>query len=226
MRTLCRMSCYVGLIACALLPGYLFTLAPLGEMSPQGSPLSMSVGMLLILLAVIALLGMCWWQLLTTQVFGVSAFMTTIYMLAPIQRCPSESCGGIRVADVEAHPADEAVLAEVTPLVIIDLCAALIAPRMHLQAALKVLNQQGIEVAVYSALDAWHTRAALRNAGMMEWFDYVWHMDAMSAMEPFDYALLQAHGVINTPEELKLKPLMTRAKVPPSKVPAWMRWLA
>ena len=121
--------------------------------------------------------------------------------------------------------ADDVLIAELRPIIIIDLCAALMTPRLHLQAALKIVERNGVEVAVYSALGAWHTRAALRTAGMMEWFDYVWHMDAMREMDTQDYAVLAAHGILSTPEQLKLKSLMSAARIPVNKVPPWIKWL-
>jgi hypothetical protein len=110
-------------------------------------------------------------------------------------------------------------------LVVIDLCAALVAPRLHLQASLKVLEENGVEVALYSALDAWSTRAALRQAFMLEWFDYIWHMDALRAMEPGDLMRISDAGVLHTPKQLTAKKLMAAAGIDPNRVPAYLRWL-
>lgn len=220
MLSICKRTCFGVLIGCVLLQGFLFASAPtIATVTPS----LMVVVMLWTFLAAIVALGCVWYEQLSKP--GSDALASTIGMftLIPIRRYRRMSCGGIAVAD---NDADTAVIAEVTPIVIIDLCAALLTPRLHLQAALQVIERQGVEVAVYSALDAWHTRAALRNAGMLEWFDYIWHMDAMKEMDTLEYAILAGHGVLSTPEQLKMKPLMTAAKVPPSKVPPWMRWLA
>lgn len=228
MQMICRMSCYVGLTVCALLPICLSVSPTPGAMSNLGSLPNMGVGTLLTLLVATVGLACVWWQLLSMRAFGELVSMTGISMLDAIPVCRPMLCGGASRTDmaIESSRADYEAMAEACPLVIIDLCAALSAPRMHLQAAIEVLAEQGVEVAIYSALPAWNTRAALRAAGMMEWFDYVWHLDAMGEMDAFEYTLLQVHGVLSTPEQLKMKPLMSTARVPPNRVPAWMRWLA
>ena len=111
------------------------------------------------------------------------------------------------------------------PLVIVDLCAALMTPRLHLQASLQVLDTCSVETAVYSALDAWTTRAALRGAGMLEWFDHIWHVEAMTKMDREDYVVIEAVGILGTPADLKVGPLMQAAGIPPAKVPPWLKWL-
>ena len=111
------------------------------------------------------------------------------------------------------------------PLVVIDLCAALLAPRLHLQVMLRVLTDNGVEIAIYSALDARTTRNALRLAGMLEWFDHIWHIDAIQQFERHDLQTLSQLRILNTPGMLRVKPLMAAGGVPADKVPAWLRWL-
>lgn len=117
------------------------------------------------------------------------------------------------------------IKAEPTRIVVIDLCAAILAPRLPLEAAIKVMGDLGVETAIYSALDAWTTRRALRMAGIMELFDYVWHMDAMMAMREDELEDLRDVIILNTPEQLSVKSLCNAAGIPASKVPPWLRWL-
>ena len=110
-------------------------------------------------------------------------------------------------------------------IVVIDLCAALLAPKLRLEAAIQVLGQMGVEVAIYSALGAWETRRALRMAGIMELFDYIWHLDAMMAMREDELVDMQNMVILNTPDKLSVKQLCIAAGIPAAKVPAWLRWL-
>ena len=119
---------------------------------------------------------------------------------------------------------------EASRLVVIDLCAALIcckdeSRKMRLEASLQLLRQQGVEVAIYSALDAWATRRALRMSGITELFDYVWHLDAMMAMRSDELEDLKRCVVLNLPQQLCVKQMCIAAGIPAAKVPPWMRWL-
>ena len=101
-------------------------------------------------------------------------------------------------------------------LVVIDLCAALICckdekKKLRLEASLRLLWQQGIETAIYSALDAWSTRRALRMAGITEWFDYVYHMEAMMQMRQDELEDLKDCRVLNLPEQLCVKQMCIAA---------------
>ena len=122
------------------------------------------------------------------------------------------------------------MIAEPCRIVVIDLCAAIIAckdesRKLRFEASLQLLGQQGIEVAIFSALDAWATRRALRMSGIMELFDYVWHMDAMMNMRSDELADLKDVKVLNTPDQLNVKQMCIAAGIPAAKVPPWMRWL-
>ena len=122
------------------------------------------------------------------------------------------------------------MIVEPCRIVVIDLCAAIIATRneskrLRFEAALQLLGQHGVEVGIYSALDAWSTRRALRMAGIMEMFDYVWHMDAMMKMRSDELADLRDVKVLNTPDELCVRQMIKAAGIPLDRVPPWMRWL-
>ena len=111
------------------------------------------------------------------------------------------------------------------PIVVIDLCAALLAHRLKLEAGIHMLGRNGVEVACYSALDQWSTRRALRLSGIMELFDYVWHMDAMMGMRADELEQLAEAEILNTPDKLSIKNLCRVADIAPSRVPAHLRWL-
>jgi len=111
------------------------------------------------------------------------------------------------------------------PIVVIDLCAALMAHKLKLEAGIILLGKNEVEVACYSALDQWATRRALRLGGIMELFDYVWHMDAMMGMRGDELQDLANTTILNTPEQLTIKNLCLAGGIPVGRVPPYLRWL-
>ena len=111
------------------------------------------------------------------------------------------------------------------PIVVIDLCAALLAHRLKLEAGIHMLGRNGVEVVCFSALDQWTTRHALRMAGIMEMFDYVWHIDALMKMRGDELQDLSSVNILNTPEQLTIKNLCLAGGIPVGRVPPYLRWL-
>ena len=191
---------------------------------------NMNKASLWIWLVLTAVLACVWWKQLSKLDFAGLVYIRPIAMLAADPSHSHKKCSGSvakATSSTQCNDIDRLLDEKVprVPLVVIDLCAALLAPRLHLQVMLRVLTDNGVEIAIYSALDARTTRDALRLAGMLEWFDHIWHIDAIRQFEKHDLHTLAQLNILNTPGALRVKPLMAAGGVPPERVPAWLRWL-
>lgn len=110
-------------------------------------------------------------------------------------------------------------------MVLIDLCAALMANRATLLHVIDTLQGCGCEVAVWSALSRPVTRDALREAALLEAFDDVYALDHMMSAK-FDYQQFASAEWISFEQLQSPVTLMRDMGVPEHRLPRWLGWVS